>query len=90
VKKFTQAITWMMKVLLGACVWGCLPKGCLPNDILWHRKNPLWQIGNTGVESLTYQSKLHLTEKGLTTNGRIYNLSQPQMRQEQADTAAVA
>jgi len=37
--------------------------------------NPLWQIGNTGIIILTYQSKSHLTEKGLTNNGRIYNLS---------------
>ena len=68
----------------------CLPNGCLPNDILWHRKNPFWQIGYTGITTLTYQSKLHLTEKGLRTNGRIYNLSQPQMRQEQEDPPAVA
>gem|GEM_PF-6942310 len=39
-------------------------------------------VDDTGVSILTYQSKSHLTERGLTTNGRIYNLSQPQMRQE--------
>ena len=32
-------------------------------------------VDDIGITSLTYQSKLHLTEKGLTTNGRIYNLS---------------
>ena len=32
-------------------------------------------VDDTGITTLTYQSKSHLTEKGLTTNGRIYNLS---------------
>ncbi len=32
-------------------------------------------VDDIGITTLTYQSKLHLTEKGLTTNGRIYNLS---------------
>ena len=32
-------------------------------------------VDGTGITTLTYQSKSHLTEKGLTTNGRIYNLS---------------
>jgi hypothetical protein len=47
-------------------------------------------VDDIGITTLTYQTKSHLTEKGLRTNGRIYNLSQPQMRQEQEDPPAVA
>jgi len=37
-------------------------------------------VDDTGVPAVTYPFKSHHTEKGWMRNGRIYNLSQPQMR----------
>jgi len=73
-KNFKRQLPNQVHAVLGVG-GGCLSFRCLSNDILWHTMNPLWQIGNTGITILTYQSKSHLTEKGLTNNGRIYNLS---------------
>ena len=46
-----------------------------PYGRIWHSMIPFCQIANTGISILTQANKLYLTDKGLRTNGRIYNLS---------------
>jgi len=61
--KISQVLLW------------CGSARCGSKDNIWHSINPFCQIANTSINILTLYNKLYLTDKGLRTNGRIYNLS---------------